>query len=108
MCIAVCVTCLVHDYFDSAIFALSMFRLSRGYLKIRNLQAETAALWFPSILWMDKIPHHFEAMVETSVRWYLQGNHHCRVSFLNGGAKWISQPSTVLQACEYTSTPSSS
>ena len=30
----------------------------------------------PNILWMDGIrSHHFETMVETTVCWYLQGNH---------------------------------
>ena len=35
---------------------------------------------YQTILWMDKILHHFETMVETVVCWYLQGNHHSRVS----------------------------
>ena len=32
------------------------------------------------ILWMDKILHHFEIMVEPIVCWYLQKNHHSRDS----------------------------
>ena len=34
--------------------------------------------WF-KILWMDEILHHFEAW-ETIICWYLQENHHSRVS----------------------------
>ena len=34
-----------------------------------------------TLLWMDEIrSHHFETMVELIVGWYLQGNHHSKVS----------------------------
>ena len=44
------------------------------------------------ILRVDKILHHFESMAEAIVGRYLQLNHQ-KPGFLNGGAKWISQPS---------------
>ena len=46
------------------------------------------------LLWVDKILHHFESMVEAIVGWYLKLNQQ-KPEFLNDGAKWISQPSTV-------------
>ena len=48
----------------------------------------------PGLLWMDKILHHLETMVETIVGWYLQGTHP-NPGFLRWCVGWISQRSTV-------------
>ena len=42
-------------------------------------------------LWMDETLNHFETMVETIVRWNLQGNHHSRASLVRNGFR----PSTA-------------
>ena len=61
--------------------ATVQFRLSGRFRRPANLE----------VLWMDEIrSHHFEAMVEAMVRWYLQKNDQ-KPGFL----KWISTPSTV-------------
>ena len=44
---------------------------SRGPAELNQLQV---------IVWMDTILHHLATMVETIFCWYLQGNHHVRVS----------------------------
>ena len=40
----------------------------------------TRAIHLGHLLWMDEILHHFKTMVETTVGWYLHGNHPSRVS----------------------------
>ena len=39
------------------------------------------------ILWMGKILHHLETMVDTIVHWYLQGNHYFRGTMGNDSHK---------------------
>ena len=59
-----------------------------------HLQGQTMFLRPHSVVLDEIRSHYFETMVEAILSWHLQENHQKR-GFLNGGAKWTSQPSTL-------------
>ena len=55
---------------------------------------------------MDEILHHFETMLETIACWHLPCRESSEARVLNGGAKWLSRPSTLsLKQTEETHHP---
>ena len=68
---------LVHFHPRALEALLQVGKLLIGVVAVDPILVNPSVL----ILWMDGILHQFETM-GTMVRWYVQGTHHSRASFV--------------------------